>query len=174
MAYAERNPGILWYQISFLDRVRTLVQRVRRCSVSIDNKVHSFIGPGMLILLGVGRNDSERDAVYLAERCAALRIFHDDEKKMNLSVREGGGSAMVVSQFTLYGDTKKGNRPSYIEAAPQELARALYESFTRNLTEQMGVGKVETGVFGAMMDVELVNDGPVTVMLESKPDVPVH
>lgn len=128
----------------------------------------------MLILLGVGRNDSERDAAYLAERCATLRIFHDGEGKMNLSVRERGGSAMVVSQFTLYGDTKKGNRPSFIEAAPQELARTLYESFTRNLTEQMGIGKVETGVFGAMMDVELMNDGPVTVMLESKPDVPAH
>lgn len=154
--------------------MRALVQRVRRCSVSIDNKVHSSIGTGVLILLGVGRNDSERDAAYLAERCAALRIFHDDEGKMNLSVRERGGSAMVVSQFTLYGDTKKGNRPSFTEAAPQELARILYESFTRNLTAQMGVGKVETGVFGAMMDVELVNDGPVTVMLESKPDVPAN
>ncbi|MBF8249306.1 MAG: D-tyrosyl-tRNA(Tyr) deacylase [Bacteroidetes bacterium] len=154
--------------------MRTLVQRVRRCSVSISNKVHSSIGSGILILLGIGRSDSERDAAYLAERCAALRIFHDDEGKMNLSVRERGGSAMVVSQFTLYGDTKKGNRPSFIEAAPQELARTLYESFTRNLTEQMGVGKVETGVFGAMMDVELVNDSPVTVMLESKPDAPAH
>ena len=154
--------------------MRALVQRVRRCSVSIDNKVHSSIGTGVLILLGVGRNDSERDAAYLAERCAALRIFHDDEGKMNLSVRERGGSAMVVSQFTLYGDTKKGNRPSFIEAAPPELAGILYESFTRNLSGQMGVGKVETGVFGAMMDVELVNDGPVTVMLESKPDVPAH
>ena len=142
--------------------------------MSIDNKVHSSIGPGMLILLGVGRNDSERDAAYLAERCATLRIFHDGQGKMNLSVREGAGSAMVVSQITLYGDTKKGNRPSFIEAAPQELARTLYESFARNLTEQMGVGKVEKGVFGAMMDVELVNDGPVTVMLESKPDVPAH
>ena len=128
----------------------------------------------MLILLGVGRNDSERDAAYLAERCATLRIFHDGEGKMNLSVQERGGYAMVVSQFTLYGDTKKGNRPSFIEAAPQELARPMYESFIQSLTEQMGVGKVETGVFGAMMDVELVNDGPVTVMLESKPDVPVH
>jgi D-tyrosyl-tRNA(Tyr) deacylase len=122
----------------------------------------------MLILLGVKQSDDEADAQYLADRCAALRIFDDEEGKMNLSVKDVGGEAMVVSQFTLYGDTRKGNRPSYSEAAPPELAERLYESFVRRLRESLGHAKVATGVFRAMMDVELVNDGPVTVAIESK------
>jgi D-tyrosyl-tRNA(Tyr) deacylase len=122
----------------------------------------------MLILVGVKQTDQETDAEYLADRCSALRIFEDPQGKMNLALNDVGGSTMVVSQFTLYGDTRKGNRPSYSEAAPPEQAEALYEHFVRRLKLSLGDEKVSTGVFRAMMDVELVNDGPVTVVVESK------
>jgi D-tyrosyl-tRNA(Tyr) deacylase len=148
--------------------MRALIQRVRRCSVSIDGSPHRAIRAGILILLGVSRSDTEADAAYLAGRCAAVRIFDDGQGKMNLSVKDVGGEAMVVSQFTLYGDTRKGNRPSYSDAAPPEVAEALYESFVRLLKAELGDSKVASGVFRAMMDVELVNDGPVTVLVESK------
>lgn len=148
--------------------MRALVQRVRRCSVSINDSVHSSIGSGMLILLGVKQSDTSTGVQYLAERCINLRIFDDAEGKMNLSVRDVRGSIMVVSQFTLYGDTRKGNRPSYIDAALPQLAENLYDQFVAVLRNQLGAEKVATGVFRAMMDVELVNDGPVTVLLESK------
>ncbi len=148
--------------------MRALIQRVRRCSVSIDDKVHSSIGPGLLILLGVKQGDQETDAEYLADRSAALRVFEDPQGKMNLSVKDIGGCVMVVSQFTLYGDTRKGNRPSYSEAAPPAEAEALYEHFARQMRLSLGEERVATGVFRAMMDVELINDGPVTVMVESK------
>lgn len=148
--------------------MRALVQRVRRCSVTIDGTLHSSIGPGLLVLLGVKQTDQEEDAIHLADRCAALRIFDDPQGKMNLAVKDIDGAAMVVSQFTLYGDTRKGNRPSYGEAAPPVRAEALYDQFVRQLKSLLGEGKVATGVFRAMMDVELVNDGPVTVLIESK------
>jgi len=148
--------------------MRAVIQRVRRCSVSIDGKLQSSVGSGMLILLGVKQADQETDAEYLADRCSALRIFEDSQGKMNLSLTDVGGSAMVVSQFTLYGDTRKGNRPSYSQAAPPEQAEALYEHFVRRLRLCLGDEKVATGVFRAMMNVELVNDGPVTVIVESK------
>jgi len=148
--------------------MRALVQKVKRCSVGIDGVVHSSIGSGMLILLGVRQSDTPADAQYLAERCANLRIFDDESGKMNLSVKDVAGAAMVVSQFTLYGDTRKGNRPSYTDAAPPERAEQLYEAFVNHLREQLGAANVATGVFRAMMQVELVNDGPVTVLLESK------
>ena len=148
--------------------MRALIQRVRRCSVSIEGKVHSSIGPGMLILLGVKQGDQATDAEYLADRCAALRIFEDPQGKMNLSVQDVGGSVMVVSQFTLYGDTRKGNRPSYSEAAAPAEAEELYEHFARRMRLSLGDERIATGMFRAMMDVELVNDGPVTVMVESK------
>ena len=148
--------------------MRALIQRVRRCSVTIDARLHSSIGNGMLLFLGVRQEDKEEDAVYLAERCAALRIFDDPQGKMNLSVKDVGGAAMVVSQFTLYGDTTRGNRPSYSQAAPPELAERLYDSFVHHLVSLVGKDKVATGVFRAMMDVELVNDGPVAVTVESK------
>ncbi len=148
--------------------MKALIQRVRRCSVSIEGILHSSIGSGMLILVGVKQTDQETDAEYLADRCSALRIFEDPQGKMNLALNDVGGSAMVVSQFTLYGDTRKGNRPSYSEAAPPEQAEALYEHFVRRLKLSLGGEKVATGVFRAMMDVELVNDGPVTVIVESK------
>lgn len=148
--------------------MRALIQRVKRCSVSMNGSLHSSIGPGMLILLGVKQTDSLAEARYLAGRCATLRIFDDAGGTMNLSVRDVQGSAMVVSQFTLYGDTRKGNRPSYTDAAPPEIAETLYENFVSQLRQEIGADRVATGVFRAMMDVELVNDGPVTVLLESK------
>ena len=122
----------------------------------------------MLILLGVREGDTEADALALADRCCSLRIFGDGEGKMNISVQDAGGSAMVVSQFTLYGDTRRGNRPSYTEAAPPEIAERLYDVFAARLRELLGPARVATGLFRAMMEVELVNDGPVTVLLESK------
>ncbi|MBM4168369.1 MAG: D-tyrosyl-tRNA(Tyr) deacylase [Ignavibacteria bacterium] len=148
--------------------MRALVQRVSRCTVHVDGNVHSRIDRGLLVLLGMKQGDAERDAEYLADRCAAFRIFEDAEGKMNLSVQDVSGAVMVVSQFTLYGDTRKGNRPSYTDAAPPELAERLYEVFIRRLRNVLGDGRVASGIFRAMMDVELVNDGPVTLMIESK------
>ncbi|MGB2869204.1 MAG: D-aminoacyl-tRNA deacylase [Bacteroidota bacterium] len=148
--------------------MRALIQRVKRASVSVEGTPRSSIGHGLLILLGVKAGDTVENAEYLADRCAALRIFGDTAGKMNLSVRDVGGSVMVVSQFTLYGDTRKGNRPSYTEAAPPGDAERLYNDFVRFLRRSLGDAKVETGVFRAMMDVEIVNDGPVTVLVESK------
>jgi len=150
--------------------MRALVQRVKKCQVHIDGKLHSAIGQGMLIFLGVRKGDAEEDSQYLADRCAALRIFEDPQEKMNLSVKDIGGSAMVVSQFTLYADTTRGNRPGFTDAAPPEVAENLYERFVTHLRKSLGDSNVATGVFRAMMDVELVNNGPVTVMIESKSD----
>jgi D-aminoacyl-tRNA deacylase len=148
--------------------MKALIQRVRRSSVTIGGVEHSSIGQGMLILLGVKDDDKEEDSAYLALRCATLRIFDDSQGKMNLSVQDVAGAVLVVSQFTLYGDTTRGNRPSYSTAASPESAEKLYESFVAHLRSLMGNEKVATGVFRAMMDVELINDGPVTVMVESK------
>ncbi|MFA6457753.1 MAG: D-aminoacyl-tRNA deacylase [Bacteroidota bacterium] len=148
--------------------MRALIQRVSSASVLIDGKIHGQIGPGMLILLGVKTGDTEADGKYLAEKCAALRVFEDQEEKMNLSVREINGSVLVVSQFTLYGDTRKGNRPSFTDAAPPQIAEQLYENFVSHLRTLLGPEKVATGAFRAMMEVSLVNNGPVTVIVESK------
>jgi D-aminoacyl-tRNA deacylase len=148
--------------------MRVVVQRVKRCSVAIEGKLHSSIEKGMLILLGIKIGDTESDAEYLAERCSSLRIFEDEAGKMNLSMKDVKGEAMVVSQFTLYGDTHKGNRPSYTDAAPPQIAEALYDSFINHLQKHFGDQHIVSGVFRAMMDVELINDGPVTLMLESK------
>ncbi len=148
--------------------MRALVQRAKRCSVFINGKVTSSIEMGILVFLGVKSGDTEVDAEYLAERCASLRIFDDGAGKMNLSVKDVNGEAMVVSQFTLYADTRKGNRPSYTDAAPQQIAEVLYHYFIKRLRKLLGEKNVETGVFRAMMEVELVNEGPVTLMLESK------
>jgi D-tyrosyl-tRNA(Tyr) deacylase len=148
--------------------MRVLVQRVKRCSVTIDGTLYSSIEAGMLILLGIKSDDTESAAEYLAEHCSSLRIFDDEAGKMNLSVKEVKGEAMVVSQFTLYGDTHKGNRPSYTDAAPLQIAETLYNNFIRHLQKILGDKRVVSGVFRAMMDVELINDGPVTLMLESK------
>lgn len=148
--------------------MRAVIQRVSSASVTIDEKVHSSIEKGMLILLGIKSGDGEADAKYVAEKCIGLRIFEDAEEKMNLSIKDIGGSILVVSQFTLYGDTRKGNRPSFIEAAPPAIAEPLYEKFVQYLQDLVGKEKIATGVFRAMMDVSLVNDGPVTVIVESK------
>lgn len=148
--------------------MRAVVQRVSRASVSIDGKVHSSIENGLVVLLGIKNGDTETDAQYLAEKCSLLRIFEDDQQKMNLSVTDVGGALLVVSQFTLYGDARKGNRPSFVEAASQSVAEPLYESFVQHARRVLGAERVVTGVFRANMDVELVNNGPVTIILESK------
>ena len=148
--------------------MKAVVQRVKRSSVSVAGKLHSEIKAGILILLGVHTNDTELDADFLADKCAALRIFDDGSSRMNLSATDIGGSALVVSQFTLYGDARKGNRPNYMQAASPELAEKLYEHFVKRLQSKMGEGKVSTGIFREMMDVELVNDGPVTIIIDTR------
>jgi D-tyrosyl-tRNA(Tyr) deacylase len=145
-----------------------LVQRVREASVTVDGAVVGAIGAGVLVLLGVHRADTEAEAAWLAEKVAALRVFADDEGRMNRSLADAGGEALVVSQFTLYADTRKGNRPSYVAAAPPETAEPLYERFVVLLGQKLG-RPVPTGRFGAMMDVALVNDGPVTLWIEREP-----
>ncbi len=146
--------------------MRAVVQRVIKASVSIDHKIVSSIAKGLLVLLGVGEDDDESDAIYLAEKTIGLRIFEDDDGKMNLSVADIGGEILVISQFTLYGDCRKGRRPSFTNAAKPEKAIPLYSTYVSAL-KNTGL-KVETGVFQAYMQVELVNDGPVTIMLDSK------
>jgi D-tyrosyl-tRNA(Tyr) deacylase len=146
--------------------VRAVIQRVTRASVTVDGRIAGEIGVGLLVLLGVSRTDNPESAAYLAEKIANLRIFSDEVGRMNLSVLDTGGAALVVSQFTLYGDTRGGRRPSYIQAAPPEEANRLYQEFVGSLGS-LGV-KVQTGVFQAHMQVELVNDGPVTILLDSE------
>lgn len=146
--------------------MRAIVQRVKEARVEVDGDVTGRIGEGVLVLLGAGKDDTEEDAEYLAEKILGLRIFEDTEGKMNLSVTDAGGSVLVVSQFTLYGDCRKGRRPSFDKAARPEDAERLYELFVDELRERGA--KVETGRFRAMMDVHLVNWGPVTLMLDSK------
>ena len=146
--------------------LRAVIQRVSRASVSIDHEIVSSIKKGLLVLLGVGEDDDNSDVVYLAEKTAGLRIFEDNEGKMNLSVSDVNGEILVISQFTLYADCRKGRRPSFTDAAKPEKAIPLYSAYVSAL-KNMGL-KVETGVFQAYMEVELVNDGPVTIMLDSK------
>lgn len=145
--------------------MRAVIQRVSRAKVTVDGEITGEIGRGILVLLGVSRLDTEKEAVYLLEKIVNLRIFEDAEGKMNLSLLDARGELLVVSQFTLYGDARKGRRPSYIEAAAPERANRLYEFFVAEARKQ--IAKVATGRFQAMMDVELVNDGPVTIMLDS-------
>ena len=145
--------------------MRAVVQRVSHAEVRISGRPCASINEGLLILLGVGENDQEKDALYLAEKIAYLRIFEDESGKMNLSVMDTKGAAIVVSQFTLYGDCRKGRRPSYSHAMEPKSAIRLYELFIRSL-RGLGV-EVQTGAFQEMMEVELVNDGPVTLMLDS-------
>lgn len=146
--------------------MRAVVQRVRSASVSVDDHVVGEIGKGLLVLLGVGKDDSEEDVRYLSEKIVNLRIFDDDQGKMNLSLLDVGGGMLVVSQFTLYGDCRRGRRPSYSDSAPPDIARALYERFVETVKEY-GLD-VQTGVFAAKMLVKLENDGPVTLLLDSK------
>jgi D-aminoacyl-tRNA deacylase len=145
--------------------MRAVVQKVSRARVTVDGRVTGEIGAGLMILLGVGREDTSAVAASMAEKVANLRIFEDEQGKMNRSLLETKGSALVVSQFTLYGDARGQRRPSYIAAAPPEKAKALYEEFSASL-RGLGVN-VATGVFQAMMSVELVNEGPVTILLDS-------
>lgn len=145
--------------------MRAVLQRVSRAKVTVEGEITGEIGKGILVLLGVSREDSEKEAVYLLEKTLNLRIFEDENDKMNLSLLDVAGELLVVSQFTLYGDARKGRRPSYIEAAAPERANELYEFFVAEARKQ--IKKVETGRFQAMMDVELVNDGPVTILLDT-------
>jgi len=147
--------------------MRVVIQRVSSASVTIDGEVKSSIGTGLLILLGIGHEDDETDIDYLVKKTAGLRIFNDEDGVMNRSVMDVGGDAIVVSQFTLMASTKKGNRPSYIEAAGHGKAIPLYEEFCRRLSNALGK-PVGTGEFGADMKVALLNDGPVTICMDSK------
>ncbi len=147
--------------------MRVVVQRVKRASVFIDGEARSVIGNGLLVLLGIEDEDTSDDAAWLAVKTFNLRIFDDSNGVMNLSASEAGGGIMIVSQFTLHASTRKGNRPSYIRAARPEKAIPLYEEFI-SLTESLLGEKVSTGLFGAMMEIELVNDGPVTIIIDSR------
>jgi D-tyrosyl-tRNA(Tyr) deacylase len=144
--------------------MRIVLQRVKQARVTVNGEVVGKIGPGVLLLVGVHRDDSTEQADFLAAKCADLRVFNDSEGRMNFSLKDVGGAALAVSQFTLYGDCRKGRRPSYVEAAAPEKGEELYEYFVKKLREQ--VSMVETGRFGASMEVTLVNDGPVTLVLD--------
>lgn len=146
--------------------MRAVLQRVRRAAVVIEGETVGVIERGLLVLLGVAPADTEKEARWLAEKVAGLRVFNDEAGKMNLGVAEVGGGVLVVSQFTLYGDCRKGRRPSFIGAAPPEIAVPLYEAFV-NALRSLGL-PVATGRFGAMMRVELINEGPVTLILDTK------
>lgn len=145
--------------------MRAVVQRVKSARVSVDGKTRGEIHHGLLVFLGVGREDGPQDADYLATKISGLRIFSDSSGKFDLSVRDVQGRVLVVSQFTLYGDCRKGRRPSFTDAAPPEVAQALYEHFIERIRQQ-GLS-VESGTFQALMEVHLINDGPVTILLDS-------
>ena len=147
--------------------MRALIQRVKNASVTIEGKIHSEIEQGLLILLGIEEEDNQEDIDWLTRKIALMRIFSDENGAMNLSVQDVKGECMVVSQFTLHANTRKGNRPSFIKAAKPEIAIPLYEKFIVKLENEIGK-EVETGSFGAMMDVALINDGPVTIWIDSK------
>lgn len=147
--------------------MRVVIQRVSEAAVKIDGNIVGEISKGLLVLLGIAQEDTEQDALYLIQKLINLRIFSDADGKMNLSVQDCRGELLVVSQFTLYADTKKGNRPSYIRAARPEHAIPLYEFFLKELQKQFQ-GSIQTGQFGADMKVSLINDGPVTIILDSR------
>lgn len=146
--------------------MRAVLQRVTRASVRVEGETVGEIGHGLVVLLGIAHDDTSQDIEYLIEKIAGLRIFEDADERMNLSLTDVGGALLVVSQFTLYGDARRGRRPSWSDAAQPEVAEPLYESFVREAREK--VGRVETGSFRRMMEVELVNDGPVTILLDSR------
>jgi len=147
--------------------MRSIIQRVSRSSVTISGKIKSEIRAGLLVLLGIEETDNDTDIEWLCNKILNLRIFNDNNEVMNLSLLDTGGDLLVISQFTLYAKTKKGNRPSYIRAARPDIAIPLYEKFVNRLSDLSGK-KVYTGEFGAMMQVELVNDGPVTIIIDTK------
>lgn len=146
--------------------MRAVVQRVTRAKVTVDDTLVGEIGKGLVVLLGVARDDTKVEAAYLVDKIVALRIFDDADGKMNLSLKDVDGGMLIVSQFTLYGDVRRGLRPSWIDAAPPEIAEPLYDFFVRQAAT--AIENVSTGSFRAMMQVELVNDGPVTILLDSK------
>lgn len=147
--------------------MRIVIQRVSKASVKVDDKIISAIGKGMLILVGIEDSDTRDDITWLSNKIIQLRIFDDENGVMNLSVKDIDGELLIVSQFTLHASTKKGNRPSYIRASKPDFAVPMYEKFVESLETELGK-KVGTGKFGAMMDVSLVNDGPVTIIIDSK------
>lgn len=146
--------------------MRAVVQRVTRASVKVEDKIIGEIGNGLVVLLGIARDDTKVEAAYLVDKIASLRIFDDESGKMHLSVKDTSGGLLIVSQFTLYGDVRRGLRPSWIDAAPPEVAEPLYDFFVRQARAAIDV--IATGKFQAMMQVELINDGPVTILLDSK------
>jgi len=149
--------------------MRAVIQRVSEGAVDIpeENYYHE-IKQGLVILLGIREDDGEEDVKFLADKCCNLRIFADDERKMNKSVKDIDGEVLIISQFTLYGDARKGNRPGFTEAAHPEKAERLYNKFCDRCSENLGKEKVKTGIFAAMMNVKIINDGPVTIIVESK------
>ena len=149
--------------------MKAVVQRVSSGSVTIKSEnYYAEIGKGQVILLGIKEGDTEQDAIFLADKCTNLRIFEDENGKMNLSLKDVNGEVLVISQFTLYGDAQKGNRPSFSLAAKPDTAIPLYEKFLTRIKENLGSEKVKEGIFGAMMEVKIINDGPVTIIIESK------
>jgi D-tyrosyl-tRNA(Tyr) deacylase len=147
--------------------MKVVIQRSIDASVTIDNTKVASIEKGMVILLGIGKEDNEEDIQYLIKKIIGLRIFSDENGKMNLNVQDSGGGVIIVSQFTLYADTKRGNRPSFMDSAPPDMAIPLYQSFIQHFKDNFD-GTVQTGEFGADMKVALVNDGPVTIIIDSK------
>ncbi len=147
--------------------MRLLIQRVSRAKVTVEGNITGEIGKGLLVFLGVGEDDTEAICSEMAGKAARLRIFEDENGKMNLDIDQASGSILIVSQFTLFADTRKGNRPNFTSAAKPEKAKKLYEKFIADLKELLGKNRVAVGVFGAMMDVELINDGPVTIWVDS-------
>lgn len=149
--------------------MKAVIQRVSEGAVYIpDENYKAEIGKGMVILLGIKVGDNETNVNFVADKCSNLRIFEDNEGKMNIGIKETGGEVLIISQFTLYGETVKGNRPSFIEAARPEEAIPLYEKFITRMKMNLGESKVKSGIFGAMMTVKIINDGPVTILVESK------
>jgi D-tyrosyl-tRNA(Tyr) deacylase len=149
--------------------MRALVQRVSEGGVIIEKENYSAgIGKGMVILLGIHTDDKIEDVNFVANKCCNLRIFSDENEKMNLSLKDVNGEVLIISQFTLYGNARKGNRPGFTEAARPEKGEEFYNLFVKRVEENLGSEKVKTGIFGAMMTVKIINDGPVTIMVESK------
>lgn len=147
--------------------MKAVIQRVANAQVTVDEKIVGKIEKGLLILLGIGKDDSDEDIDYLVRKIIHLRIFNDTDSKMNLSLKDIDGDVLIISQFTLYADTKKGNRPSYIQAAQPIIAKNLYEKFLHDFEKEFDK-KIQEGIFGADMKVELLNDGPVTILIDSK------
>ena len=146
-----------------------LVQRVSEAGVYVSEENYKAeTGKGLVILLGIKSTDTEEDVIFTADKCSNLRIFEDEQEKMNLSLKEVDGEVLIISQFTLYGDARKGNRPNFMDAAKPDIAIPLYESFIKKVRQNIGEDKVKTGIFGAMMSVKIINDGPVTIIVQSK------